>query len=40
MKQTKQRGKIKGKVEEIYQTLEPSSEEEQFLSEKLVHIKE
>lgn len=40
MKKTEERGKIKRKVEEIYQTPKPSSEEEQLLSEKLVHIKE
>ena len=40
IKQIKQREKMKRKVEEIYQTPEPSTEEEQLLSEKLVNIKE
>lgn len=40
IKQTKKRGKTKRKFEEIYQTAEHSSEEDQLLFEKLVHIKE
>jgi len=34
----KQKGKRN--IENIHQTLEPSSEEEQILSERLIHLKE